>query len=118
MLYIFIYQIYLRYVSYILSVPGVEKNIPFTLDKMHPEIRENKMSLKGPQQSTSLFLRHLQQLLAWFLMYNVLHNITVVHPTYTVQQGGRQQMEQQPIPQRTFTEAKGRNCTGIQNNDT
>lgn len=71
--------------SYILPVPGGGKNIPFTLDKLHPEIRENKMSLKGPQQSTSLVFTTVKQLLTWLPMDKVLHNITVLHPTYTVQ---------------------------------
>lgn len=42
------------------------------------------MSLKGPQQSTSLFSTTVKQLLAWLLMYKVLHNITVLHTTYIV----------------------------------
>lgn len=108
MLYMLILQIYLSYaelnpIFYLSQVGG--KNIPFTLDKLHPEIRENKMSLKGPQQSTSLFFTTVKQLLTWLLMDKVLHNITVLHPTYTVQRGGHQQMEHRPIAQCTLTEA-------------
>lgn len=45
-------------------------NIPFTLDNLHPEIRENKCPLKGPQQSTSYFLfTTVKQLLTWLLAY-------------------------------------------------
>lgn len=66
------------------QVGGGGKIIPFTLDKLHPEIREKKMSLIGPQQSTSLLFTTVKHLLTWPLMYKVLHNITVLHPMYTV----------------------------------
>lgn len=49
---------------------GKKNNIPFTLDNLHPEIRENKCPLKGPQQSTSyFFFTTVKQLLTWLLAY-------------------------------------------------
>lgn len=63
-----------------------KNNIPFTLDNLHPEIRENKCPLKGPQQSTSLFfLTTVKQLLTWLLAYvqSAAQYHCIAHYTYS-----------------------------------
>lgn len=71
MLYFFILQIDLRYVelNHIFYMSQVEKknNIPFTLDNLHPEIRENKCPLKVHKSQQVCFLWQLNNFWPSFL---------------------------------------------------